>query len=90
MAGKHQNWSLLIWLTQLGYSVAFPLVGFILLAVWLRQKFELGPWVILAGLALGLICAIEGFRTSLKVMENMAKDKNEKNDPPPVSFNEHQ
>lgn len=81
--------NLLIWLTQLGYSVAFPLVGFVLLAVWLRQKFDLGVWVILAGLALGLICAIEGFRTSLKAMDRMAKDKNEKTDPPPVSFNDH-
>ena len=33
--------NLLVWLTQLGISVAGPLAGFILLAVWLRQRFDL-------------------------------------------------
>ena len=33
--------SLLVWLTQLGLSVAVPLAGFILLAVWLRSRFGL-------------------------------------------------
>ena len=28
---------LLVWLTQLGLSVAFPLAGFVLLGLWLRR-----------------------------------------------------
>ena len=40
--------SLLIWLTQLGFSVAFPLAGFILLGVWLHDRFGWGQWVIWA------------------------------------------
>jgi len=36
----------------------------------------------------GLVCAIDGMRTSLKAMERMSKEKQE--DPPPVSFNEHE
>ena len=28
--------NLIVWLTQLGMSVAVPLAGFVLLAVWLR------------------------------------------------------
>ena len=39
-----KNLNMLVWLTQLGLSVAGPLAGFILLAVWLRQHFELGGW----------------------------------------------
>lgn len=83
-----KNVNLLIWLTQLGISVAVPLGGFIWLAIWLRQRFDLGVWVVLAGVAVGLICAIDGLRMSLKAMERMAKQKQE--EPPPVSFNDHE
>ena len=81
--------NLLVWLTQLGISVAGPLAGFILLAVWLRQRFDLGIWVLLVGLVLGISGAIDGFRVSMKAMEQMTKSKPDKSDPPPVSFNDH-
>lgn len=80
--------SLLVWLTQLGLSVAFPLAGFVLLAVWLNRSCGWGAWVIGVGLAVGLISAVSGFRSSLQAMEMMAKDRKKKG-PPPVSFNEH-
>ena len=83
-----KNVNLLIWLVQLGLSVAVPLGGFIWLGVWLRQRFDLGVWVILAGVFVGTVCAIDGLRSSLKAMERMAKDKKE--EPPPVSFNDHE
>ena len=79
--------NLLVWLTQLGLSVAFPLAGFVLLAVWLRDSCGLGGWVIWAGLFLGISSAISGFRSSLKAMQIFAKDKNKEQ--PPVSFNDH-
>lgn len=82
-----KNLSLLVWLTQLGMSVALPLAGFVWLAVWLRQRFDLGVWVIVIGVAVGLICAADGLRSSLKAMERMSQDKKEKE--PPVSFNDH-
>lgn len=81
-----KNWNLLIWLTQLGLSVALPPLGFILLAVWLRDRFALGTWVIWVGIVLGIVCAVDGLRTSLKAMESMNRDKKEE---PPVFFNEH-
>lgn len=80
--------SLLVWLTQLGLSVAFPLAGCILLAVWLREKFSLGAWVILVGPFLGIVLAIDGLRTSLKAMERSSRHSKDE-EPPPVSFNEH-
>lgn len=80
--------SLLVWLTQLGLSVAFPLAGFILLALWLHNRWGWGIWVIWVGIGLGLICAIDGLRVSLKAMERLSRKP--KNDvPPPVSFNDH-
>lgn len=82
-----KNLNLLIWLMQLGLSVALPLGGFILLAVWLQQRFDWGAWVIVAGLVLGIAGAVDGLRTSLKAMEYMAKDQQEEK--PPVSYNDH-
>lgn len=80
--------NLLVWLTQLGFSVAFPLAGFVLLAVWLHNDCGWGTWVIWVGLILGFICAINGFRDSLRIMEQLSKEKNKKD--PPISYNEHQ
>ena len=84
-----KNLNMLVWLTQLGLSVAGPLAGFILLAVWLHQRFDLGAWVLIVGILLGISGAIDGFRVSMKSMEQMSKDKPEKADLPPVSFNDH-
>ena len=78
---------MLVWMTQLGISVALPPLGFILLAVWLRNNQGWGSWVIWAGIVLGVVCAIDGLRTSLKAMERMSRDK--KCETPPVSFNDH-
>ena len=83
-----KNLSMIIWLTQLGFSIAFPLAGFIMLAVWLRDRFGLGPWVLAAGIILGIVGAVDGLRYSLKAMELLSK-KNKDEDPPPVSFNTH-
>ena len=70
-----KNVSLLVWLTQLGLSVALPPVGCILLAVWLRDRFAWGSWVIWVGIGLGLLLAADGLWTSLKTMSRMAKDE---------------
>ena len=80
--------NLLVWMTQLGFSVVFPLAGFTLLAVWLRNSYGWGNWVVWTGLILGLICAITGFRDSLRVLAGMS-NKKETKEPPPVAFNQH-
>ena len=78
---------LLIWLTQLGLSTAFPLAGFVLLGVWLHRSQGFGMWTVWAGLAVGLISAVTGFRDCLKAMMRMSGS--DKKEDPPVSFNEH-
>jgi len=79
---------MLIWLTQLGLSVVMPLAGFILLALWLRNRFDLGLWVLICGFCLGIICAVDGLRNSLKIMENQDRANDKKK--APVSFNDHE
>ena len=82
--------SLLIWLSQLGFCVAFPLAGFILLAVWLRDNQGWGSWVLWVGIILGVICAFQGLRSAIRSMELLSKSKKQKDDqPPPVGFNDH-
>lgn len=80
--------TLLVWLTQLGLSVALPLAGFILLALWLRNALSWGDWVLWVGIVLGLISAIDGLRISLKTLSQLAKNRKE-DTPPPISFNDH-
>ena len=80
--------NLLVWLTQLGLSVVFPLVGFTLLALWLRDSCGWGGWVLWVGIGLGLIMAIDGFRVSLKALERLSRKKGDES-LPPVSFNDH-
>ena len=83
-----KNISLLVWLSQLGISVAVPLAGFVLLGVWLHNKFQLGVWVIIAGSVVGIVCAVVGLWNSLKTMERLASQ--ETKDKAPVSFNNHE
>lgn len=83
-----KNLNLLVFVTQLGLSVVFPLVGGTLVSLWLRQKYGLGPWVLYVGIGLGFLMAADGFRQTLRVMERMSKDKKEDHEAP-VSFNEH-
>ena len=78
--------SLLVWLTQLGLSVAVPPVVFILLAVWLQDSRGWGGWVLWVGIILGIYCAITGFVSSMKALKQLSAGKKEE---PPVSFNEH-
>lgn len=82
-----KNLNLLVWLTQLGLSVAIPPVGFILVGLWLRDSCGWGGWVLWVAIILGVICAFDGLRTSLKVMERMSRNK--KDADRSVSFNEH-
>ena len=83
-----KNLNLIVWLTQLGLSVVAPLAIWILLAVWLQNRLQWGDWVIVAGVVLGIICAASGLRSSLKLMESMAKGKKEEKEP--LAFNDHE
>ena len=73
-----KNLSLLVWFTQLGISVAVPLCGAVWFSVWLHQKFSLGPWVIAVGIIIGVYGAVDGLRTSLKAMERLANQSDNK------------
>lgn len=83
--------NMLVWLTQLGLSIAMPLGGFVMLGLWLRNRFELGVWVVLAGCLIGFASAFQSLRYTLKAMTLMENNMTRKKaDPPGVSFNDHE
>lgn len=84
-----KNLQLLVWLTQLGLSTAAPLAGFVLLAVWLKNRFGLGNWVLFVGIGLGIFSAIDGLRKSLKTMEKLTQKEKQERETQPRSFNDH-
>lgn len=83
-----KEFRMLIWITQLGLSVVMPLAGFILVSVWLKSRFEMGVWIVICGFILGIICAVDGLRNSLIIMEKQDKANDKKK--PPLSFNDHE
>lgn len=83
-----KEFTLIVWLTQTGLSVALPPVGFILIALWLHGSFGWGAWVIWVGVILGVVGAVNGLRDSMRALERLSR-KDKKEPPPPVSFNDH-
>ena len=77
----------LVWLTQLGLSVAVPLVGFVLLGVWLHNSKGWGGWAVAAGILLGVLGAAGGLYNSFKMLNQMLKQYDEK---PPKGYNHHE
>jgi len=84
-----REFNMIVWITQLGLSVALPLAGFSYLGYWLMDRYEMGVWVLICGFALGLICAVEGLLSSLKIMEQQGQ-KSDTADKPGVSYNDHE
>lgn len=80
--------NLLLWVTQFGLSILFPLCFFLLLAVWLKQKFTLGMWIIVVLGILGVLVTISTVRANFKAMRKAA-DEAASQDPPPLAFNDH-
>lgn len=83
-----KEWGLLIWIPQFGISVVFPLIGFIMLAVWIHDHWGWGSWVIWAGIFFGLFTAAIGFRDTVRAMLQISGKKG-KNSDQSISFNDH-
>ncbi len=83
--------TMLIWLTQLGLSVAVPLVVFPLLGSYLCSHFGWGRWIFWLLLAIGIFTAAQGLLSSLKSMERLSRRKKTRDtkDEPPLAFSEH-
>lgn len=80
--------SLILWVTQFGLSVLFPLCLFLYVGFRLQIRFDLGWWLMIS-------CGILGFLTSISTAKSCmhsllkARDEAASQEKPPVSFNDH-
>ncbi len=79
---------LLMWVGQFGFSVVFPTLAFLTLAVWLRQRYGLGSWVLAVLGILGLLTSFSTAKSCLRSMQKAAEEAGSKKTPP-TSFNDH-
>ena len=80
--------NLLMWVTQFGLSILFPLCFFLLLAVWLQNKYGLGMWIIVVCGILGTLITISTVRANLRSLRKAAEEAAPQ-DKPPMAFNAH-
>ena len=80
--------ALLVWVGQFGFSVIFPTVFFLLVAVWLRGTFGFGMWIVAVFGVLGILTSISTTRSCLRSLRKAAEDAGGKKEHP-ISFNDH-
>lgn len=80
--------ALLMWVGQFGFSCIFPLLFFLLLAVWLQNKFGLGLCIIVVFGILGLLTTVSTVRACLRSLRKAAEEASGQTDRP-ISFNDH-
>jgi len=80
--------ALLTWVGQFGLSVIFPTLFFLLLAVWLQTKFQLGMWIVVVLGILGVLTSVSTARSCLRSLRKAA-DEVSGEKPAPISFNNH-
>ena len=80
--------SLLMWVGQFGFSIIFPTLFFLLAAVWLQNKFQLGMWIILVFGILGILTTVSTAKSCLRSLRKAAEEASGSKHPP-IGFNEH-
>jgi len=80
--------NLLLWVTQFGFSILFPTCFFLLLAIWLQNKFELGMWIVVVLGIFGLLTTVSTVKSCLKSLLKAAEEASDRKEPP-IAFNDH-
>jgi hypothetical protein len=80
--------NLLMWVGQFGFSIIFPMLFFLYLAVWLQTKFHLGIWITILFGILGLLTTVSTVKSCLHSLRKAAEEASGTKERP-VSFNDH-
>jgi len=80
--------NLLLWVGQFGFSILFPTLFFLLLAQYLRQRFQIGIWVVIVLGIVGVLTSITTARSCLRAMLKAAREASDRDDSP-TAFNDH-
>ena len=68
---KMKYLSLLTWVGQFGFSCLFPTCVFLMLGVYLQNRFALGVWVVIL---LGIIGFMTSISTARSCLQSMRKE----------------
>lgn len=85
MSGKndrYRNMRALAWMTQFGLNMVTPLVLCIIIAAWLKNKFNIGDWIIFAAIIIGVGSSVINMFSFIKTVskENGRKADDEEDD----------
>lgn len=80
--------SLLTWVGQFGFSIIFPTCFFLILGVWLQNRFGLGLWIVIVLGILGMMTSVSTTRACLRSLRKAAEEACDPKDPP-IAFNDH-
>lgn len=80
--------NLLLWVTQFGVSILFPMCFFLMLAAWLQNKFGFGMWIFFVLGTFGLLTTISTVRSCLHSLLKAAEEASPRKDTP-IAFNDH-
>ena len=80
--------SLILWVSQFGLSVLFPLCLFLYLGFLVQTRMGLGFWVMALFGVIGFLTSISTAKSCLRSLLK-ARDEAASQEKPPVSFNDH-
>ena len=70
--------SLLIWVGQFGFSCLFPTCVFLMLGIYLQDRFDLGVWIVIVLGIIGFLTSLSTARSCLrsirKEIDRISKD----------------
>ena len=70
--------SLLIWVGQFGFSCIFPTCLFLMLGIYLQDRFEFGVWIVIVLGIIGFLTSLSTARSCLrsirKEIDRISKD----------------
>ena len=80
--------NLLLWVTQFGFSLLFPMCFFLWLAYWLQSKFALGMWIFIVLGVIGLMTSISTAKACVQSLLKAAEEASPTRERP-IAFNDH-
>ena len=79
MVDKMKYLSLLIWVGQFGFSCIFPTCLFLMLGIYLQDRFDLGVWIVIVLGIIGFLTSLSTARSCLrsirKEIDRISKDQ---------------
>lgn len=76
MGERRQLYRSVAFFLQIGWSVVVPIVVMSWLSSWLCNRFDIGPWLMVVGIVIGLLTAVAGFiRTLRAALASLPQDE---------------